>query len=329
VVEPETKKPKQELEDDQNGSATQVDDSVVFEDAPIPIDPALSSASFGDPLVQDAVTTTQDPLNSVKQEASAANSSALSPDVATQSAVLAASAALHVVNKVEAEAEARKNDSDFHPPDAHNHDQNGDRQTPCHLSISFAFPPDQKSDKNPSNLTNGDKATSVGPFLASPPNSHEDDVEVSPTATENSTLEIQTPKSNSRHSSRQPKQVDRYVPEQPRTTKASKSSPADRRLSSSTTGSTAIAADTSAFPNLKQPSPGTGRTSRRGSSILSAPKTSPSLTTKSLSPNAVPRQERKSQSGSFGEIDADPESLKLIRELQEQEFGLRRRGGRA
>lgn len=34
----------------------------------------------------------------------------------------------------------------------------------------------------------------------------------------------------------------------------------------------------------------------------------------------------KRERTSFGELEADEESLKLIRELQEQDFGLRRRG---
>jgi F-box/leucine-rich repeat protein 10/11 len=49
-----------------------------------------------------------------------------------------------------------------------------------------------------------------------------------------------------------------------------------------------------------------------------------------LSPTSPPRSGKalKRERVSFVENEADPESLRLIRELQEQEFGLRRRGTR-
>jgi hypothetical protein len=305
-----------------------MEDGTAIEDDPMPIDPALAALSA--PLVQGTITAAHEAKNDIGtggQESDATNDTGASLRAA-QEAVLAASAALSAVNEAE-NAEKEQ----IHTPALPPQQQGREQAQPYPLEISFSFPDDHAAQNAPSNILNSDKPATIGPFLASPPNSHEDDVEVSPTATENGAMDLQTPKSNSRHSSRQPKQVDRYVPDPSSTTKLSKSSPADadRRLSSSTTASCSIAVDTSTFPNLNQHTSGTGRFSRRESSVLSKAQTSPAAA-KSTSPNAAPGGgmglERKSQSGSFGELDADPESLKLIRALQEEEFGLRRRSVR-
>jgi F-box/leucine-rich repeat protein 10/11 len=48
----------------------------------------------------------------------------------------------------------------------------------------------------------------------------------------------------------------------------------------------------------------------------------------SVSPQVSQTKDVKREHASFGETDADEESLRLIRELQEQDFGLRRRAAR-
>lgn len=204
------------------------------------------------------------------------------------------------------------------------------------IQSSYASPPEQKVE--PSETSGISTGVSFAPpppgSLASPPNSLLNDAAVSPAATEGDitiTIEtggpepehsnpLHTPKSTSRHSSRQPKQVQRPVPEtsSAETKPAKAASPpkamssSSRRASSSTTTG-AVNGKTSA--------------SRRASS-----QTSPALTNGAKSGSPTDRKASSSSVGlkrertGFGEIEADEESLRLIRELQEQDFGLRRRG---
>lgn len=171
--------------------------------------------------------------------------------------------------------------------------------------------------------------------LASPPNSLLNDADFSPTAADGevrNTIEggetsdqsnpLHTPKSTSRHSSRQPKQVDRFVPDASVTSKAPSSNA--RRASTVSVHlnngrSDSRQASTQASPNMKP-------TDGKAPSSITPSHTSPTLANgKSATPDSARLKRERS---SFGEIDADPDTVKLIRELQEQEWGLRRRAGR-
>ena len=121
--------------------------------------------------------------------------------------------------------------------------------------------------------------------LVSPPASSHDDIGKSPLPSQ---AELTPSTSSSRHSSRNPKQVRRYPPE---------SGPA-RRTSSSSVGE-AVAGK-----------------SALGDTAHSTIQTSPVY--------AMSRRESRTDGG-LPDIVADEESLKLIKELQAEEHGLRRR----
>ncbi|KAJ5972468.1 Zinc finger PHD-type [Penicillium vulpinum] len=129
------------------------------------------------------------------------------------------------------------------------------------------------------------------------------------------TTALHTPNSNSRHSSRQPRHVDRFAPDVP-TARAPKPAP---RATSSTIG----ARKTTPVPaSTRKPS------SRPSSSH--AKKSSPMYEKhfhRHAPTSLSPRQHKHTQHIT-GDEDADEESLRLIRELQEQEFGLRKRSTR-
>jgi F-box/leucine-rich repeat protein 10/11 len=126
---------------------------------------------------------------------------------------------------------------------------------------------------------------------------------------------LHTPNSSSRHSSRQPRHVDRFAPDAT-TARAPKQSV---RATSSTIG----ARKTTPVPaSTRKPS------SRPSSSH--AKKSSPMYEKhfhRHAPTSLSPRQHKHSQHV-IGDEDADEESLRLIRELQEQEFSLRKRSTR-
>ncbi|KOS48437.1 hypothetical protein ACN38_g619 [Penicillium nordicum] len=126
---------------------------------------------------------------------------------------------------------------------------------------------------------------------------------------------LHTPSSSSRHSSRQPRHVDRFAPD---ATTARAPKPAARA-----TSSTVGARKTTPVPaSTRKPS------SRPSSSH--AKKSSPMYEKhfhRHAPTSLSPRQHKHTQHIT-GDEDADEESLRLIRELQEQEFGLRKRSTR-
>lgn len=151
--------------------------------------------------------------------------------------------------------------------------------------------------------------------LVSPPTSLADDMDVvqdgEPLASvegEASTA-LHTPNSSSRHSSRQPRHVERFVPEAtaPRPSK---------HVSSSTLRRTTPGPSSSARKPLSRPS-----SSHAKKSSPMVEKRFERHATTSLSPHQSKHGKHRI------EDDADAESLRLIRELQEEEFGLRRRRG--
>lgn len=170
--------------------------------------------------------------------------------------------------------------------------------------------------------------------LASPPDSLLHDPGFSPTAmasveltksieingegSESSGNPLHTPKSSSRYSSRQPKQVDRYVPDIANTLHelAPDNATYDRRASSSAA---------SALTSLDGKSRRSSNVSVRSGPIPEA-STTPAF--KAESPASQSRGMSRGRS-SFGDPEMDEESLKLIKALQQEDLGLRRRGGKA
>ncbi|EED23574.1 PHD finger and JmjC domain protein, putative [Talaromyces stipitatus ATCC 10500] len=135
---------------------------------------------------------------------------------------------------------------------------------------------------------------------------------------------LHTPNSSSRHSSRQPRQVDRFVPEQQAGTKSSTTAK-QSTMTSSSRHPTKASSVTSSH---------TKKSSSRPSSSHAKKSTSPSVEKKlarpsTTSPNSSKNVKRERTSFTADDTtEADAESLRLIRELQEQDFGLRRRAAR-
>lgn len=180
---------------------------------------------------------------------------------------------------------------DSSPPAANESHQNiqqhrGDSEGPVR-HISAGSPLSQKAllDTEAPFLEHHSSAEQPAASLVSPPASAHDEAEKSPVASQPSNLASST---SSRHSSRHPKQVQRYTPE---------SGPA-RRASSSSVGDVGVGKSIPAVGTMLNV-----RTDAETPRALKDVKAD-------FSPDAV----------------ADEESLKLIKELQAQEHGLRRRG---
>jgi F-box/leucine-rich repeat protein 10/11 len=183
-----------------------------------------------------------------------------------------------------------------------------------------AFQPDSGDGKdlNSISMSSSKPATS----LVSPPTSLADETDVVQEGDAVQSVEgetsttLHTPNSSSRHSSRQPRHVDRYAPD----VTASRVSKPVGRATSSTIG---VRKTTPAPPSsARKPS------SRPSSSH--AKKSSPMYEkhfNRQAPTSLSPRQHKHTQHIT-GDEDADEESLRLIRELQEQEFGLRKRSTR-
>lgn len=156
--------------------------------------------------------------------------------------------------------------------------------------------------------------------LVSPPTSLADEMDVVQEGEAVQSVEgevwaaLNTPNSSSRHSSRQPRHVDRFVPE-PIVTRAPK--PA------------AHAPSAIGVRKRTPPPPSTRKPSSRPSSSH-AKKSSPMYEKhfhRHAPTSLSPRQHKHTQQLT-GEEVGDEESLRLIREIQEQEFGLRKRSTR-
>jgi F-box/leucine-rich repeat protein 10/11 len=188
----------------------------------------------------------------------------------------------------------------------------------------YASPPAFQPESVDAKDSNSMSASSSKPntSLVSPPTSLADEMDgvqegdaVQSVEGETSTA-LHTPNSSSRHSSRQPRHVDRFAPEAI-TARAPK--PA-ARATSSTVGAR----------KTTPPPPSTRKPSSRPSSSH-AKKSSPMYEKhfhRHAPTSLSPRQHKHTQHLT-GDEDADEESIRLIRELQEQEFGLRKRSTRA
>ncbi|KAL2003236.1 hypothetical protein VTN02DRAFT_4549 [Thermoascus thermophilus] len=140
---------------------------------------------------------------------------------------------------------------------------------------------------------------------------------------------MHSPTSSSRHSSRPPRQEKRYVPEsQPvKAVKPAAQSSFARGPSVSSTTTGTQRKTTPAPPSSgKKPSsrPSSSHAKKSASPVVDKKSDRGAGSTSTTHPSKSVKRERTS----FAESETDAESLRLIRELQEQEFGLRKRGTR-
>ncbi|PKX98526.1 [Histone H3]-lysine-36 demethylase [Aspergillus novofumigatus IBT 16806] len=212
------------------------------------------------------------------------------------------------------------------------HDHNGVAQTNLTSTerktlvgqTSYASPPAFQSDTVVMEV-DGAAVSKPTASLVSPPTSQADETDVPPEqdGEKDNHVVYYTPTASSRHSSRQPRHVDRYVPEsQPaKAVKTTTHTPSARRASFS--GPT----------TARRVTPGA-----QGSSKKSASRPSSSHAKKGVSPATEKKFDRmittstspghkgaKRERTAIADDEPDAESLRLIRELQEQEFGLRKR----
>jgi F-box and leucine-rich repeat protein 10/11 len=200
---------------------------------------------------------------------------------------------------------------------------------PVQLDPSYALSPSAKINGDadqPANLLVSPPTSLAGEAEVLPPDEHghhHDELHNGGSVLVDGETEIlHTPTSSSRHSSRQPRQVDRYVPEtQAQTQPTSKPPPALTPFSRQTIRSSTKKPSSSSRPSSshtkKSASPSLEKKHATHSATSSRPSSSHhgSTTSKSV----------KRERTSFTAEDTDAESLRLIREIQEQEFGLRRR----
>jgi F-box/leucine-rich repeat protein 10/11 len=232
---------------------------------------------------------------------------------------------------------------------------------------SYASPPELQADQPLATKVNTEATTATAPAttLVSPPTSLADDVDASLDQAEGEmrpSIEgghegeqpaaLPTQTSTSRHSSRQPRQVDRYVPEVVSTNRGPKSAPKSSSShhhphhSHPSTKLAGVAVEAKSTSSTKKPSsrPTSSHHNQHSSPTMpNGKKTSPTTTTfdrggehDRMIPSSVSAHHhsgkamgREGGNVTAGEEEEDMESLKLIRELHEQDFGLRRRGGRS
>ncbi|KAK2806941.1 JmjC domain-containing histone demethylation protein 1 [Onygenales sp. PD_10] len=215
---------------------------------------------------------------------------------------------------------------------------------------SYASPPTQKADLVPaSEVPSLPTATAPASSLVSPPTSLADDMDVEANRMDGAKTDqngerstaIHTPTSTSRHSSRQPRLEPAAESNRKALSRPSGVAPSDlsvpvpsssvKKPSSRPTSShraNVHASQSSSVPSKHEKKQqhitpvDKKREGREGSHHSSSHHISPT------SPHRSTKSAKHDRGGSFSEPDADPESLRLIRELQEQEFGLRRRGTR-
>ena len=201
--------------------------------------------------------------------------------------------------------------------------------------VSYAVSPNSKINGDAAMPTAHTQANHLANPLASPPTSLSGETEVLPPQNPSEELHggsvivdgehevLHTPNSSSRHSSRQPRQVDRYVPEKQAGTKLSTAS---KQATSSSARQPSKAVSTTSGHSKKSTSrPSSSHTKKSASPSLEKKVAHSSTTSPSTSKHV--KRERTSFTAD-DTTDADAESLRLIRELHEQDFGLRRRAAR-
>lgn len=190
------------------------------------------------------------------------------------------------------------------------------------LGLTYASPPafhaESVDAKDPNAMSVSSKPTTS---LVSPPTSLADDMDVTQdgealTSVESEAPTLHTPNSSSRHSSRQPRHAERFAPE---STLSRPSKPAPQPAP------TAMRRTTPGplMPSTKKPSSRPSSSHTKKSSPMVEKRFERHMAS-SLSPN----QTSKHMKGLVDEENTDAESLRLIRELQEEEFGLRKRSTR-
>ncbi|PWY92928.1 JmjC domain-containing histone demethylation protein 1 [Aspergillus heteromorphus CBS 117.55] len=194
---------------------------------------------------------------------------------------------------------------------------------------SYASPPAFQTDTMDAKEMDSAPVSKPTATLVSPPTSLADETDVPHEHADGEGehgVVLHTPTSSSRHSSRQPRQVDRYVPEVHvlKPTKPPTHTPTARR--SSFGGSSA-----GVRKSTPGPSSGSKTSSSRPSSSSQAKKsfwpTDERKGDRHAASSASPGHTGKNPKRAVDE-EPDAESLRLIRELQEAEFGLRKRSTR-
>lgn len=190
---------------------------------------------------------------------------------------------------------------------------------------SYASPPAFQSDTV---VMEVDAASVPKPTasLVSPPTSLADETDVPPEqdGERDNHIVYYTPTSSSRHSSRQPRHVDRYVPEsQPaKAVKTTTHTPSARRASFSGSTTTARRITPGAQASSKKASSRPSSSHAKKGVSPATEKKFDRISTTSTSPG---QKGAKRERTTIADNEPDAESLRLIRELQEQEFGLRKR----
>ncbi|OXV07217.1 hypothetical protein Egran_05015 [Elaphomyces granulatus] len=212
--------------------------------------------------------------------------------------------------------------------------------------MSYASPPTVKVDVVTKEITSIPVVPEPVTSLVSPPTSLAGERDLSPDhingdmrpsvegehESEHPTV-LHTPTSSSRHSSRQPRQVDRFVPEVQAPKVATRAPSARHRSSTSSAAAvtvTVVHSKPTPAPqsSMKKPlsRPPSSHTKKSVSPVMDKKAVATAAT--SASPRTQHGKAMKRDRVSFTESETDLESLRLIRELQEQEFGLRRRAAR-
>ncbi|KAL4896281.1 hypothetical protein BDV59DRAFT_172527 [Aspergillus ambiguus] len=175
---------------------------------------------------------------------------------------------------------------------------------------SYASPPAFQSDTLVTKDVNPASLPKPTDSLVSPPTSLADETDVLHDQADGDGA-LHTPTSSSRHSSRQPRHVERYMPEAHAKTIKSTHTPSARRASFGASSS-----------GIRKTTPGPRKASSRPtSSHGKGPTMDKKASTSPNQPGKVAKRDR-------AEDEPDAESLRLIRQLQEQEFGLRKRSTR-
>ncbi|PYH68793.1 [Histone H3]-lysine-36 demethylase [Aspergillus vadensis CBS 113365] len=204
----------------------------------------------------------------------------------------------------------------------------GEKEAPLGPT-SYASPPTFQTDTVDAKELNSAPVSKPTATLVSPPTSLADETDVPQEQADGEgdhVVVLHTPTSSSRHSSRQPRQVDRYMPEThvSKPTKGTTHTPTVRR--SSFGGSSG-----GVRKSTPGPSSGSKKSASRPSSSSHAKKSFWSTDEKKGDRHAAtstsPGQPGKN-SKRVADEEPDAESLRLIRELQEAEFGLRKRSTR-
>ncbi|KAJ5138931.1 uncharacterized protein N7515_003779 [Penicillium bovifimosum] len=213
--------------------------------------------------------------------------------------------------------------------DGYDHERTVHVQPSQHMPVAEEAPPKQATyasppaflaesaeakDMNTTSVSSSKPATS----LVSPPTSLADEMDGTQEGDAVQSVEgdvstaLHTPNSSSRHSSRQPRHVDRFAPDTaaPRAPKAPARAASARKTTPAPPSSARKPSSRPSSSHAKKSSPMYEKHfTRHGPTSLS------------------PRQHKHTQHMT-GDEAADEESLRLIRELQEQEFGLRKRSTR-